>query len=91
MKNNTSININNQETIRNMLIKARQCISNYMRDIYELKILADENEGRKIAVDENLFTHVDNKLYVIGLIDINSKKFRLIPSFTRDALKLKLL
>ena len=90
MKNNTSIILNNQQTIRNILIKARQSISHYMRDVYELEILANENEHRKIAVDESLFTHVNNKpLWVIGLIDTNSKKFRLIPSFSRDGPKLK--
>ena len=57
-----------------------------MRDLYELEILANENELRKIAMDESLFTHMNNKpLWVIGLIDTNSKKIRLIPIFTRDA------
>jgi len=32
-----------------------------MRDIYELEILAYENENKKIAVDKSLFTHLDNK------------------------------
>ena len=50
---------------------------------YKLEIFADENELRKIAVDESLFTHMDNKpLWVIGLKDTNSKIFRLISIFT---------
>ena len=50
MKNNTSIIVNNQQTFRNILIKARQSISHYMRDVYELEILANENEHRKIGM-----------------------------------------
>ena len=42
------------------------------------------------AIDESLFIHLDNRqLWVIGIINTITKKFRLELSFTRDASVLK--
>ena len=52
--------------------------------------MADENANRKIAIDESLFTHYENKqIWVIGMIDTNTKEFRLVPTFSRDSNTLK--
>ena len=88
--NNTNIHLSTDQTIRNIILKIRQCIAHYIRDKYELEILAEENKNRTIAIEESLFTHINNRqVLVIGLIDTQSKDFRLVSSFTRDASKLK--
>ena len=88
--NNTNIHLSTDQTIRNIILKIRQCIAHNIRDKYELEILAEENNNRTIAIDESLFTHFNNRqVWVIGLIDTQSKDFRLVSSFTRDTSKLK--
>ena len=84
--NNSTIHISEEQTIRNILIKIRQTIAHFLRDKYELEIFDDENENQKIAIDESLFTHIDKKkIWIIGLINPQTKEFRLIPSFKRDS------
>lgn len=87
---NSGIRITDNQTIRNILTKLRLTISHYLRDKYALEYLADENANRKIAIDESLFTHYENKqIWVIGMIDTNTKEFRLVPTFSRDSNTLK--
>ena len=48
-------------------------------------IFDDENK-KKIAIDESLFAHIDKKkIWIIGLINSQTKEFRLMPSFKRDS------
>ena len=88
--NNSSIHMTDEQTIRNILIKLRQTIAHFLKDKYELEALADENQNKKIAVDESCFTHYNNKqVWIIGLINTQTKEFRLIPSYTRNTPKIK--
>ena len=80
--NNSAIHINDEHTIRNVLIKLRQTITHFLKDKYDLEPLDDENQNKKIAVDESCFTHYNNKqVCVIGLINTHTKEFRLIPTY----------
>ena len=90
ISNNSTIHVSVEQTIRNILIKLRQIIAYFLRDKYELEVFADENKNQKIAIDESLFTHIDKKqIWVIGLINSQTKEFRLIPSFKRDSATIK--
>ena len=88
--NNSAINISDEQTIRNILIKLRQAIAYFLNDKYELEVFADENKNQKIVIDESLFTYIENKqIWVISLINIQTKEFRLIPLLKRDSTTLK--
>ena len=55
-----------------------------------MEVFAEENKNQKIEIDESYFSHIDNKqIWVIGLINTQTKEFRLIPSFKRDSAKKK--
>ena len=74
--NNSAIHINDEQTIRNVLIKLRQTITHFLKDKYDLETIADENQNKKIAVDDSCFTHCNNKqVWVIGLINTHTKEF----------------
>ena len=49
--NNTNIHLSTDQTICNIFLKIRLCIAHYIRDKYELEILAEENNNRTIAID----------------------------------------
>ena len=88
--NNSTVNISDEQTIRNILIKLRQAIAYFLNDKYELEVFADENKNQKIVIDESLFTYIENKqIWVISLINIQTKEFRLIPLLKRDSTTLK--
>lgn len=71
---NSEITIIDNQTVRNILTKLRLTISHYLSDKYALEYLADENVNRKIAIDESLFSHYENKqIWVISMIDTNRK------------------
>ena len=45
-------------------------LATYIKDIYILESLADENSNESILIDESLFTHKDNQqIWVVGLIN----------------------
>ena len=55
-----------------------------------MEVFAEENKNQKIEIDESYFSHIDNKqIWVIGLINTQTKEFRLIPSFKRDSATIK--
>ena len=64
----------------------RKCISQYYYDVYNLEKFADNNALKNIAVDESLFVHDydGTQEWVIGLIDIQTKKIRLELAHERN-------
>ena len=58
--------------------------------MYHTEILGDTNYGGYFAADESLFGHRDNtQIWILGIIETSSKKFRIEKSLSRNADTLK--
>ena len=69
-----------QNTIFQFFNILRKCIVQYYEEIYKIEKLVNDNEQKNVCVDESLFVHnsVGEQIWVIGLIDVDSKKIRLM-------------
>jgi hypothetical protein len=87
---NIGIRISTIQIVRNILTILRQCIAHYFKDKYEIELLATENERKKFAIDESLLTHIDgHQVWLVGIINTQTKDFRLIPVYNRNYTILK--
>ena len=58
-------------------------IAHYMKDCYYLEEIAESNGHASISIDESLFAHqCQNQIWVVGLINNNSRKIRLEINIT---------
>lgn len=71
-------------------MKVRHCISHYLKDIYELEILDDEHERKKIAIDETLLTYLHNSSMAHWLKRHTFKNFVLYLVFPEIYIILKI-
>lgn len=64
--------------VNEILDYMRKIIAHYIKDIYLLEDLAEENAGDTICVDESLFVHEHNaQIWVVGLINSRTRKIGL--------------
>ena len=68
-----------QKTIFRFFKIIRKCIAQYYQEQYKIEKLVYENEGKNICIDKSLFVHYSNgdQIWVVGLINVVSKKIRL--------------
>ena len=68
-----------QKTIFKFFTIIRKCFAQYYEETYKLEKLVYDNEHKNVCVDESLFVHnsVEEQIWVIGLIEVESKKIRL--------------
>ena len=79
-----------QKHIYEILTAARFYISHYYKDLYILEDYSVENNHDSYSVDESQFIRNDNVgVWLIGIINNSTKKFRLAMSEIRDAETLK--
>ena len=73
----------------NFLIK-RTKISHYYKDVYNLEKLPVVEDNNKFAIDESLFTHInEEQIWVIGIINNKTFDLRLKLSKQRNSETLK--
>lgn len=61
-----------------------------MKNIYKIDKLAYTNSNKIIAIDESMFTHIENsQQWVVGLINLSSKQIRIefLNDRSEDTLK----
>ena len=80
-----SLNSLNEKLIYSIVNSIRKYISHYLKEIY-LEKMVEENKNAFIAIDESLFSHtIDNEqIWLVGLIDTNTKYFRIEAVKERD-------
>ena len=87
---------NHKETVNSKLIYetltiCRKAIATYIINIYQIERLAFTNANNVIAMDESLFTHINNtQQWVVGMIHITTKNIRIkiVNDRTTEALKM---
>jgi hypothetical protein len=90
LENKYKIEKLNKNLVYKFVEYLRTIIANYIRSIYILEPLSNENSSQHIAVDESLFTHNGGtSQWVIGLINTQSNVIRLEIVNSRDAQTLK--
>ena len=68
----------------------RNIIYKYMKFVYAQEFISKENVGENFSIDESLIGHVNNKqLWLIGIINNNTKEIRVEASFTRNSYTIK--
>lgn len=82
--NETNLNI---RAIYKFMKTIRQCIAEYLNNIYEEEDISTQNNNNYFAVDESLFTTIDNSpQWVVGIISTTDRtKFRCNITTTRNA------
>ena len=79
-----------KQLILDILNTLRRYIAHYIKYMYIIENISEENKMERFAIDESLFTNINNSpLWVIGIINTSSKKLRLELSFKRNADVLK--
>ena len=80
------------KVIREIYKEIKKSIYLYYILKYESEEFAQENRWAYYAADESEFTHIDNKsIWVVNVINTNTKEFRLEVTKSREAINLKKL
>ena len=76
--------------VTEILQKLREYIAHYIKDVYKLEEISIENEMSTFAIDEsNFFSDGNITTWVIGIINIASRKIRLDFSYDRNTNTMK--
>ena len=73
--------------IRNIYHKIRETIYYYYLLEYEIEDFGLENQNHHFSLDESMFCHDLNgrQIWVLGMIENETKSFRVVCSYNRDA------
>ena len=64
----------------------RNIIYKYMHLVYETEVIGDANKNEFYSADESLITHHNYKqIWLLGVINNTTKKFRIAGSYNRDS------
>lgn len=89
IKEQKNINIT-KKTILNIYKKARNIIHRFLFIKYQTELLGELNQAGFFSCDESLFGHCHgNQIWILGIINNNTKEFRLEGSFNRDSVTLE--
>jgi transposase-like protein len=73
-----------------ILDNMRYIIAHYLKETYNLEKITELNKHDNISVDESLFVHINNQqLWVVGIINNNSREIRLEIVENRSAETMK--
>ena len=87
MKNITKLN---KKVIYNHSPELRKNTAPHIKCVYILESIAKVNENAFISCDKSLFTHIlDKQLWVVGLINSNTKELRMELTYSHDQNTLK--
>ena len=70
--NNQKLNI---RIIFKIMLYIRKCIAEYLNYIYATKEISQLNGNAPYAIDESLFTHINNiSIWVVGIVSTTDKE-----------------
>ena len=72
----------NQLHIYEIFEKARYIIAYFIKDQYALENISEQGDNEAFAIDESNFVSITNRnLWVVGVVNTNTKKLRLKITF----------
>ena len=82
----------NSKFIYVFITNCRKANATHLKNVYKLDKLTDNNTNYSFSIDESLFTYMSNKqIWIIGLINKNTKKLRLEIVTDKSANNLKII